>query len=103
MDIAGRFEIIEKLGEGGMGEVHMALDLLTGEIVAVKLANVYQSKDPAVMRERFLREIEILSKLHNPNIVSLISSGETDEHLYYAMEFGSQYRESAIISSQPDR
>lgn len=87
MDIAGRFEIIEKLGEGGMGEVHMALDLLTGEIVAVKLANVYQSKDPAVMKERFLREIEILSKLHNPNIVSLISSGETDEHLYYAMEF----------------
>lgn len=87
MDIAGRFEIIEKLGEGGMGEVHMALDLLTGEIVAVKIANIFQSKDPVAMRERFLREIEILSKLHNPHIVKFISSGQTDEILYYAMEF----------------
>lgn len=87
MDIAGRFEIIEKLGEGGMGEVHMALDLLSGEVVAVKIANIFQSKEPAAMKERFLREIDILSKLHNPHVVRFICSGQTDEFLYYAMEF----------------
>lgn len=87
MTISSRFEILEKIGEGGMGEVHMALDLMTGEVVAVKIASVNQSKDPKGLKARFLREIEILSKLQNPHIVRFIDSGSDDDTLYYAMEF----------------
>lgn len=87
MTISSRFEILEKIGEGGMGEVHMALDLTTGEVVALKIASLYQSKDPEGLKARFLREIEILSRLNNPHIVRFIDSGSDDDILYYAMEF----------------
>jgi serine/threonine protein kinase/tetratricopeptide (TPR) repeat protein len=87
MIIASRYEIIEKLGEGGMGEVHMALDHTTGEVVAIKLAHMWQAKDRQAMIERFNREIEILSKISHPNIVQFKDSGSGDDFMYYVMEF----------------
>ncbi len=87
MNVAGRYELIEKIGEGGMGEVHMALDLQTGELVAVKISNMWQARDRDAMVERFTREIEILSRINHKNIVRFKDSGSGDDFLYFVMEF----------------
>lgn len=87
MNVAGRYELIEKIGEGGMGEVHMALDLQTGEVVAVKISNMWQARDREAMNERFAREIEILSRINHNNIVRFKDSGSGDDYMFYVMEF----------------
>lgn len=87
MNVAGRYELIEKIGEGGMGEVHMALDLQSGEVVAIKISNMWQAREREAMKERFAREIEILSKISHKNIVRFKDSGSGDDYMYYVMEF----------------
>jgi serine/threonine-protein kinase len=62
----GRYEILERLGGGGMGQVHRARDLVLGREVAVKRMNT--PSDP-VARERFLREAENAALVSSPHVV----------------------------------
>jgi serine/threonine protein kinase len=81
----GPYQIVGKLGRGGMGTVYEAVNLETGEPAAVKLLSPALAAEEG-FRERFEAEIETLRKLNHPNIVRLFGFGEQDEQLFYAME-----------------
>jgi CheY-like chemotaxis protein len=71
--IADRYLLGAQVGHGGMGDVYRARDLLEDQEVAIKLV-------PAAgrSRERFLRECEVLSKLHHPRVVRYRDHGAVD-------------------------
>jgi len=81
----GRYEIIEKLGEGAMGVVYRARDPALGRIVALKRLAEELSEDDDV-QVRFAREAEVIGRLSHPNIVSVFDMGESEGRLFMAME-----------------
>src|SRR5262249_24591818 len=66
----GRFEITDKLGEGGMGVLYRARDTRLGRTVAIKLLRPETVADPERAR-RFLQEARAASALNHPNIVTV--------------------------------
>ena len=66
-----RYEILEPLGEGGMGAVYRARRRLLGDEVAIKIVRSDLARDPAA-HERFLREARACAQLRHPNIVSIL-------------------------------
>ena len=82
----GPYQILRKIGRGGMGTVYEGINVETDQRVAIKLLAVGMAHQ-AGFRERFEAEIEALRKLHHPNIVRLFGFGEQDGHAFYAMEF----------------
>lgn len=70
------YRIVEKLGEGGMGEVYLAEDLLLERRVAIKFPQFSDDRDE---RARFLREARLASSLNHPNIATIHDFGETSE------------------------
>ena len=79
------YRILAKLGEGGMGEVYRAEDINLKRHVALKLLppEVAGSQDKL---ERFRREAETLAALDHPNIVTLYSVEEADDHHFLTMQ-----------------
>ncbi len=81
----GAYELIERIGGGGMAEVYRAKQLTAfGREVAIKVIRTGYSED-ASFRERFLREAQAISRLSHPNILPLIEFGEQDNTLYLVM------------------
>lgn len=78
------FELLEKLGEGGMGVVYRARYVNNDKEVALKLLPETVS-DPVILG-RFDRELEILRKLRHPNIVYCFGGTTEGKYRYYAME-----------------
>ncbi len=85
MDSMGPFLLENVLGRGGMGTVYRAKYLETNETVAVKVLSPAFSVDEH-FRNRFESEIKALLKLDHPNIVRLVSYGQYEHNLYFAME-----------------
>ena len=82
--LGDRFELVQQVGTGGMGEVFLARDPATGEVVADKVISDARGHRGA----RFAREVELLAELSHPGIVRYISHGETPEgELYLVMEW----------------
>lgn len=81
----GPFQLKNVIGRGGMGTVYHATHNETGESVAVKALSPTYSHDTH-FRGRFESEIEALIRLDHPNIVRLLSYGQEDGNLYFAME-----------------
>ncbi len=79
------FELIEKLGEGGMGAVYRARYLGNDRMVAVKLLPTEVADDP-VLAARFERELEVLKQLRHPNIVRCFGGTCESKQRFYAME-----------------
>ncbi|HOC16983.1 MAG TPA: serine/threonine-protein kinase, partial [Vicinamibacterales bacterium] len=86
MDRVGRYQLLDKLGEGGMGVVYKAYDPLIQRVVAVKLISSARTDDP-VLRERFFAEARAAGHLSHRNIVTVYDLGEENERPYFAMEF----------------
>ena len=82
----GKYEIISKLGEGGMGVVYKAKDPLIDRVVAIKKMTGTFAEDPEA-RERFLREARAVGRLQHPNIVSIYELGLEDNAPFMVMEF----------------
>ena len=81
----GPYELIEVIGRGGMGTVFKGKHDETGDVVAVKsLAANFTMDDH--FRARFESEIQALMQLDHPNIVKLISFGQEEGMMYFAME-----------------
>ncbi|MCA9537725.1 MAG: serine/threonine protein kinase [Myxococcales bacterium] len=85
--IAGRYFILDRVGEGGMGTVYRARQEPVGRLVAVKVLL------PALVSEqrqlqRFMNEARIMSSLRHPNTVKLVDFGHLEGgRLFIAMEF----------------
>jgi hypothetical protein len=77
-----RFQILRRLGEGGMGEVYEALDAERGERVALKVLR-NTTADSLV---RFKREFRALQDLHHPNLVTLGELVNEDDRWFFTME-----------------
>ena len=72
----GNYQILEKLGAGGMGEVYRARDSRLGRDVALKVLPEIFSKDVERMA-RFEREAQVLASLNHPNIAVLYGLEES--------------------------
>ncbi|MFE6825141.1 protein kinase [Streptomyces sp. NPDC057690] len=74
---AGRYQLRDLLGEGGMASVHLAYDAVLDRQVAVKTLHTELGREQA-FRERFRREAQAVAKLTHTNIVSVFDTGEDD-------------------------
>ena len=81
----GPYIIVKILGRGGMGTVYHGRHETTGDEVALKLLAANYADDDH-FRTRFASEVETLLKLDHPNIVRLISYGQEEGQLFFAME-----------------
>ncbi|MCS7304406.1 MAG: serine/threonine protein kinase [Thermoguttaceae bacterium] len=81
----GPYQLIRKLGRGGMGVVYEGVDVETGQRAALKVLSAALGEDED-FRVRFETEIETLRKLKHPNIVRLLGFGQQEGRLFYAME-----------------
>lgn len=77
-----RFNIISLLGTGAMGTVYRAMDHMTGQFVAIKVLQAIDSQSFL----RFKREVELLTKLNHPNLVTLYDANLAGETPYLVME-----------------
>jgi hypothetical protein len=85
--LADRFEILERIGEGGTGVVYRAKQLSVDRIIAIKVLGAHVSTDPSWVK-RFHNEARAASRLDHPNTVRLIDFGQTKEGLLFiAMEY----------------
>lgn len=83
--VAGRFVLLSLAGEGGMGTVWKARDLLTSQLVALKLLNLDVTQPDEVAR--FDREVGMLAELRHPGIVRYVAHGQLQSQAYLVMEW----------------
>lgn len=93
------YQILDKLGEGGMGVVYRALDGRLGRTVALKLLPPDKTADPERKR-RFIQEARSASSLNHPNIVTIYDIGSQDGTDYIAMELVEGRTLDALIPRQ---
>ncbi|HKV11246.1 MAG TPA: protein kinase [Thermoanaerobaculia bacterium] len=84
--IVGNYRIVEKVGEGGMGAVYRALDVMLDREVAIKAIRPDLSREPHIV-ERFRSEAKLLARLSHPAIATIYSFFYENEELFLAMEF----------------
>ena len=96
----GSYEVLDKLGEGGMGEVWRARDARLNRTVALKVLPAEVAADP-IRRQRFEQEARALAALNHPNIVAVYDIGESEGRSYIVSELveGESLRE--IIDRGP--
>ena len=93
------YEIIEKIGEGGMGEVYLALDTTLDRKVALKFLPPRLSIDPE-FKSRFEHEAKAAAALEHPNIITVHELGEHDGRLFIARAlFGSVISQVSAMGS----
>jgi len=83
---AGRYEIIEELGTGGMGRIYRAFDKKIDEEVALKLIKPEIAAERKVL-ERFRNELRIARKISHPNVCRMHDLNEEGKTLYITMEY----------------
>ncbi len=84
--VGGRYRIVSRLGEGGMGTVYAAEHTLSQRRVALKIVRA-ELESSSVVRARFLRECKALERVQSPNVVSVLESGESAAgEIYLVME-----------------
>ncbi|MFC1629597.1 serine/threonine protein kinase, partial [Gemmatimonadota bacterium] len=98
----GQYQVIDKIGEGGMGSVYKAEDTTLHRLVALKTLSGHLTEDPEA-QERFIREAQSASSLNHPNITTVHEFIEDDDTRLICMEYveGKTIRnmvESGIVS-----
>lgn len=83
--LAGRYELIEKIGDGGMAVVYKAKDRLLNRFVAIKILKPEYIRDPKFI-DSFRRESQASAGLSHPNIVSVYDVGKEGNIYYIVME-----------------
>ncbi len=81
-----RYEVLKRVGSGGMADVYLAKDRLLGRQVALKVLSAQYNNDHEFV-ERFRREASAAASLNHPNIVQIYDKGQADGTYYIAMEF----------------
>ena len=83
----GRYEVIERVGRGGMGVLYRGFDPVLDREVAIKVMHADFSEDTEQMRPRFYREARAAAKLQHRNIVTIFEFAEESNVPYIVMEF----------------
>ena len=83
----GRFVILGRLGEGGMGVVYSAYDPELDRRVALKLLRTGRNQDNTRAVQRLHREAQALARLSHPNVVPIYDVGVIDAQVFIVMEF----------------
>jgi len=83
----GRYEVVEMIGQGGMGRVYRARDPLIDRVVAIKTIELSAGGGKQdELRQRILREVRAAGRLLHPNIVQVFDVGELPDKAYIVME-----------------
>lgn len=98
--IAGRYQVGNLIGRGGMGHVYRGVDLYTGEIVAIKELHRHIVEENPDLVDRFKREGEALRQLDHPSIVNVMAAIEHDNTHYLIMEYVSGGSLRELIDEQ---
>ena len=101
--IAGRYELQEVVGHGGMSSVYKAHDSLLERNVAVKVLHEQYNEDEEFV-ERFKREARSVAQLQHPNIVTVIDRGEEEGRQYIVFEYidGENLKELVVRKGRLD-
>ena len=98
-EMFGKFEVFEKLGEGGQGTVFRAMDRDLGRMVAIKKSHRTASADPAYA-SAFQRAARTAAGLNHTNIVTVYETGIEDDIPYIVMEFVPEVLSSILESGK---
>ena len=82
--IAEKYRVERPLGEGGMGTVFAAANLVTGKQVAIKWLKPELA--PEEYAHRFMREAQVASRIEHPNVVNVFDMGRHEGALFLVME-----------------
>lgn len=88
--LIGRYEVLEKLGQGGMGAVYLGFDPYNNRRVALKVAiegDFHDDELKRKYRKLFFNEARIAGMLDHPNILSLYDAGIDEDRYYIVMEY----------------
>src|SRR5438105_8856404 len=83
--LAPRYDVEREIGAGGMARVFLAVEQHPRRRVAIKVLDPEVST--RLLRERFIREVDLSSNLSHPHIVPIFSAGEVDGLFYYVMPY----------------
>src|SRR5207248_735511 len=83
--LAPSYDVEREIGAGGMARVFLAVEQHPHRRVAIKVLDPEVST--RLLRERFIREVDLSSKLSHPHIVPIFSAGEVDGLFYYVMPY----------------
>ncbi|MCY1062039.1 serine/threonine-protein kinase [Nannocystis sp. SCPEA4] len=98
--ISEQFEIVERIGAGGMAVVYLARDRQLGRPVAIKLQR--RPADPGGL-SRALREAMAMARLSHPNVLTVHEIGELGPRIYIVMEHIDGWNVRAWLARRPDR
>ncbi|MDT0214846.1 Stk1 family PASTA domain-containing Ser/Thr kinase [Rothia sp. ARF10] len=82
----GRYRVLERLADGGMASVYLAVDTRLDREVALKVMRPHLAQDEA-FRSRFHREARSAARLSHPGVVAVFDQGEDDGRMFLAMEY----------------
>ena len=87
--LVGRYEVIHRLGHGGMASVYLGRAIGTAgfeRLVAVKVIHPHLAREPEFV-EMFLDEARIAARIHHPNVVEILDLGHDDDLFFMVMEY----------------
>src|SRR5262249_17887809 len=84
--VVGPYVVLERVGEGGMGQVYRARHRTLGRVVALKVIRKECAENPTTIR-RFQREVQMAARLQHPHIVRAFDADQVDGTYYFVMEF----------------
>ncbi|MDR3364788.1 MAG: Stk1 family PASTA domain-containing Ser/Thr kinase [Clostridiales Family XIII bacterium] len=97
--LAGRYEILEKIGDGGMAVVYKARDKQLNRFVAIKILKKEFITDQTFV-ENFIREAKAAASLLHPNIVTIYDAGKDRDIYYIVMEYVEGRALSEVIAAE---
>jgi serine/threonine protein kinase len=81
-----RYELHEKIGEGGFGSVYRASDPKWGKLVAIKVLHANLAENSRII-DRFVREARTTFSLHHPHIIAVMDLGDEDGRYFLVMDY----------------
>lgn len=94
-----KYNIIRKIGQGGMALIYLAQDKVTNDKVAIKVVEPNTLND-LVKRKRFEQEIRLMKKVDSPYVVKLFEAEVTEKYAYIVMEYVDGYILKDYISTR---
>ncbi len=95
----GQYQLIKKIGQGGMGIVYLAIHSRLKKKVVLKLL-LHKDWDNANQIQRFYREMQLVGQLDHPNIVRATDAGEADDTCFLVMEYLAGHDLKSILNAE---